>query len=161
MIVDFGAKLKKLKDEQIKLAEEYQSNQSFELAYIAYWSVVELFSKEVGEFFLKQQLEKKLIEWQDYLSGKLKSCPKGSNIPLKLKCSAIPPMNQLTELLGELPKTANLLNSKLKYRKRRNDIAHRATKFNKEQTFQEYRKAVIDSIEELELAVNQSLGDDR
>ncbi|MBS9921584.1 hypothetical protein [Vibrio alginolyticus] len=159
--MDLDAKLKKLKDEQIKLAEEYQSKQSYELAYIAYWSVVEHFSKEVGEIFLKQQLEKKLVEWQDYLSGKQESRPQGKQISLKLECSTIPPMNQLTDLLGELPKTANLLKSKSKYRNRRNDIAHRATKFGKEQTFFEYKEAVIGSIEELELAVSQSLEGDR
>ena len=159
--MDLGAKLKIFKDKQIGLAEEYQSKQSYELAYIAYWSVVEHFSKEIGELFLKQQLAEKLAEWQDYLSGKRESRPQGRQISLKLECSTIPSMKQLTNLLGKLPKTANLLKSKSKYRNRRNDIAHRATKFRNEKTFLEYKEAVISSIEELELAVSQSLEVDR
>jgi len=147
------ADMENLKSKRIQLAEGYENDRNYGLAFIAYWSVVEFVSKQAGEIYLRKNLRDKLQNWLDFLDNKGdKPSGKGS-LPLILECKTIPQTEQVESILGELPQTKKLLDTRRKFRKKRNSIAHHADSIKELSTYEEYKSAVLSAIEELSDAV--------
>ena len=105
-------------DSQVKLSQGYDSSSNREMAYLALWAALEFSVKRIHSRF------KGLAEHPMSLPREkdFKGCL--SNFSLG-KCGLW-----------------DLMDSKKKYRRRRNEIAHAAAPFGKEDTYREYLNTV-------------------
>lgn len=131
-------------------ALNHESSQSWELAYISYWSILEEGLKLFASPAMKLRLHSIIKQWDDYLSGKRKELPKQiRNFSIEYKANSIPSIEIIRYALGEMPTLAKFIEPKQKWRVRRNEIAHRASKFKNEALFKEYKAATLAAIDEL------------
>ncbi|WP_272575959.1 hypothetical protein [Providencia sp. PROV273] len=146
----------KLRIKKRILAEEYEQIQSYEMAYIALWSVTELTVKAVEESRKTSELKDRIRAWHHFFEN-------NSNIsrpePIKsfvCEVKTIPAITLIQKSLGEVPALAKLLQTNQrgkssKYRDKRNAIAHNADKFKNIDIYLDYKETALAAIEELEL----------
>jgi|SaaInlStandDraft_4_1057021.scaffolds.fasta_scaffold34181_2 hypothetical protein len=143
----------RLRTERIGVAENYEETQSYEMAYIALWSILESVLKDITPHAKKTVLLKKVNEWKDYLEGN------GNNTPKKIgsfqctRSDKIPPISLVEALLGDCPIIKEILNTEsksgsTKWRDKRNKIAHNAEEFHRFETYQEYKNKLLDGMDE-------------
>lgn len=144
------------KQEQLKLANEYESAGNLEMAYVALWSVTEHTVKDIEVVRKTKALTLSITKWYEFLTEKKQvKRPKEIN---SFSCSvnSIPEISLIIKELGEVPAISKLLqtsNTKgisSKFRDKRNSIAHRAERFLNPKIFNEYKQVALDSIQELE-----------
>lgn len=128
----------------------YEEKEIYELAYLIRWQIVENTVKEIGKLQRKENLMNKLNEWIKYLSGDSNKKLKPIN-SFAVDSDAIPNDELLKQYFSnrELANLYDLLKSKGKYRIRRNDIAHRFSKFKNQSKYNEYSTKVDKAISEL------------
>jgi len=96
------------------------------------------------------ELHSKIKLWDEYLSGKKADKPKEiRNYSVEYKTDKIPNIQTIEIVLGAMPNVARIIEPKKKWRNRRNDIAHKASKFKNETLFIEYKTDVLCAVEEL------------
>ena len=59
----------RLKAERVGVAADYEQSQSYEMAYIALWSILETALKDITPYAKKIVLLKKVNDWKDYLES--------------------------------------------------------------------------------------------
>ncbi|EIV1738042.1 hypothetical protein L7E62_004686 [Vibrio parahaemolyticus] len=146
--------LTKLEHEHFALSDSYESNGSYEMSYMALWTILEHILKPIASEGMKKKLQRSLHEWIDHLespvSGKK---PKDiKSFKTEYSSTSIPPISLIEEAIGDVPKLKVLMDSNGKYRKKRNSIAHRAEKLSKS-IYSDYKSTVILALEELRVVL--------
>lgn len=129
-------------------AEVYENNKQHETAYLARWSILEKFVKTIAYEYRREMLRKSLTEWTDYLNGKLKQKPRRpncilapNNLPEEKEFRAC-----LTRFGFDADAVWGLMDSNGRFRKRRNDIAHKAVRFGIKTKYEEMKPHMVDLI---------------
>jgi len=92
-----------------------------------------------------------VIDWNEYLSGTRTNRPKDiKNFTTEYKSEKIPDISMIEEILGAMPEVRKIIEPKKKWRNRRNEIAHKASKFKNEALFIEYKNDLHGAVNELE-----------
>jgi hypothetical protein len=150
----------KLRKDQSDAADNYELDGSYEMAYLALWTITEHTVKEIEVKTKTDKLKVGVGEWYQYFqSNRELERPK----PIRsfvCDVKTIPPIKNLTEVLGEIPAIGKLLQTtqkgkSTKYRDKRNNIAHTAEKFRSEAIYQDYKNVALSAIEELERKLNK------
>ena len=154
-IPQIHTKFIELRDKQIISATEYEKNKNYQMAYIAYWAILEDFVKRLGPICMQIALKKELQEWLGYIQNKSLKKPKPItqrtfDIP-KEKLNTIPSETLLLHVLikDDVPNIFKVLNPGEKFRKRRNSIAHSAENIS-EKTYYEFKTAINNAIHEVD-----------
>ena len=149
----------RLRTEQTVIAANYEENKSYEMAYIALWSILETALKDITPYAKKIVLLSKVNEWKDYLDGNSNNTPKEIRSFQCTRSDKIPPVSLVEALLGECPIIREILNSEskngsTKWRDKRNRIAHNAEGFHRLETYQEYKNKLLDGMDEFVRAIS-------
>ncbi len=146
---------------QSEIAECYELDGNYEMAYLALWSVTEHTVKEIQTHVNTRKLKNAIDEWHKYFqsSEELKRPKPIKNFACDVK--TIPQIKTLTEELGDIPAVSKLLQTKekgksSKYRDKRNAIAHKAEKFSSETVYKGYKVTALSAIQELERKLNKA-----
>lgn len=146
-------KFNRLRTEQAGIAANYEDNKSYEMAYIALWSTLETGLKDITPKAKKVVLLKKVNEWKSYLEDSNKNTPKEIKSFQCTRSDKIPPISLIEALLGDCQTIKEILNTEtkngsIKWRDKRNRIAHNAEGFHRLETYQEYKNKLLDGMDE-------------
>ena len=149
ILVDFNHN----RAEQIRIAVGYEDNHSYEMAYIALWSVLETGLKDISPYAKKVILLNKINQWKSYLDGETNNEPKEIKSFQRTRSEKIPPISFIETYLGECPIIKEIMNTEskngsTKWRDKRNKIAHNAEGFHRFETYQEYKNKLLDGMDE-------------
>lgn len=149
-----------LRDEKLKLAEEYDQAGSHEMAYVALWSVTEHTVKKVEEQRKTLELKARIIEWHQYFENEEETKRPSPIKSFVCETNSIPQTRLIEKLLGSIPAISKLLQTSQKgisgkYRDKRNAIAHHAEKFKNESVYQDYKNTALAAIEELGIKLKE------
>lgn len=140
----------KLHQERQSDAKVHEESNSFEMSYISYWSILEDGLKLFATLGTRAELHSKIRRWNDFLSGKTKTKPKDiRNFSTEYNQDKIPRIELIELVLGSMPSVAKIIEPNKKWRNRRNDIAHKASKFKNESLYLEYKADILEAIGEL------------
>ncbi|MFA0021171.1 hypothetical protein AB4354_22945 [Vibrio splendidus] len=144
-----------LRDEKVKLAEEYEQGKSYEMAYVALWSVTEHTVKQVEEHRKITDLRGKVAAWHYFFETETATKRPAPIKSFSCEVKNIPDIKLIQESLGSVPAITKLLQTKQKgksskYRDKRNAIAHQALKFGSDSVYLDYKATALAAIEELE-----------
>ena len=140
-----------LRKKQEGLASDYEEKDAYEMAYLSRWYVLEKILKIVDTKRRKEQLYELVCEWKKYLDNHISIKPKEIKAFNLTEANNIPDIGKMEEYLNtELPVLKEIMNSKAKWRRRRNGIAHDATPFGKKETYENYRDKILKGISEIE-----------
>ncbi len=143
-------KLRELQTKRYAESSSYEENKSFEMAYIAMWSVLEKGLHIYANDAVKHRLHTNVQKWDKYLSGTTKSKPEPiGNFSLEHSNRTIPPVPLIESILGKMSQVSKVLDSKGKYRIKRNKIAHEASRFINEDKYKEYKHELMKAIDQL------------
>ena len=141
-----------LRKEQEELASDYEEKSSYEMAYLSRWYVLEKILKLLDAERRKKQLYREICEWKEYLENSCSNQPKPiTNYLFNLKeAKTIPDVEKIKDYLDcELRIIKEIMNTQGRWRRRRNDIAHRAVSFGRKETYEEYRNKIKEGISEI------------
>lgn len=142
-------RIKENKDE----VEKYEKNEVYELAYLIKWQIVEKTVKEIAKIQRKENLIEKIIQWKEYLEND------SGNKPAEIRNFSIdseklPELNLIEQFIGKkLLTIGEILDSKEKYRLKRNKIAHNFEKIAKKETYEDYSRKIDEGIEEIKISL--------
>lgn len=127
------------------------------MAFLSLWCVFEKAMKKIGELEKRRSLRENLCLWIEYLDGGLPKTPKEIK-NFSVEFNSIPEIALIETYLGELPAIIkNVHNPKNKYRRARNDLAHKVEFISREETFNKYidciKRATDETIKLLEAKV--------
>ena len=156
-------KLIELQNMQETQAVEYEKGESYEMAYLSRWYILEKMLKILDTKLKADELHNKIRKWwEEYLSNpasnqleQLKSLQlkEASNIPSAHRIKEIEKcFNMKLSAIKEIMHTKSGSTS-TKWRKRRNDVAHGATPFREKERYEEFRKKIMEGISEIEEAL--------
>lgn len=142
-----------LRTEQTEVASKYEERNSYEMAYIALWSILETGLKDITPLAKKFVLLKQVNEWKEYLEEAKNKEPNEIRSFQCTRSDKIPHISLIEALLGECPTIKEILNSEskngsTKWRNKRNKIAHNAEGFHRFETYQEYKNKLLDGMDE-------------
>lgn len=144
----------KLKERKILEAIKYEKKESFEMAYISLWSVLEQGIRLYATEGMRIQLHEKIKLWDAFLSDKTKNKPKEiRNFNIEYTSTSIPQMTLVEKSLGKMKQVSKVMNTKGKWRNRRNRIAHDASDFYDKEKYLEYKHEILLAIDELSRSV--------
>ncbi len=147
MIDKLSKQFDALLSERIKEAEEHEKARSWEMSFISYWSILEDGLKIFASLGVRESLHIKVKAWDAFLSGSNNNKPKDiRNFSVEYKSDKIPTIQTIEVVLGSMPKVTEIIEPKKKWRNRRNEIAHKASKFKNEALFMEYKSDVLSAI---------------
>lgn len=150
MIEKLSKQFDVLFSERVIEAEEYEKARSWGMSFISYWSILEDGLKIFASLGVRESLHLKIKEWDAFLSGRSNKKPKDiRNFSVEYKSDKIPTIQIVEVVLGSMPKVSKIIEPKKKWRNRRNEIAHKASKFKDEDLFLEYKSDVLSAIAEL------------
>ena len=149
-----------IRSEQLQKAENFEKEKSFEMAYLAYWIILEKTLKVIEVVRKKDKLYKSICEWKSYLensSGKVPS--KITSFTLQ-EPESIPNVTQISDFIGALPVVTKVMNTQhkngsTKWRDKRNNIAHQSDSFKTESKYIEYRNEIQSGILEIEARLKE------
>lgn len=128
------------------LAEVYENNKQHETAYLARWAILEKFVKTIAYEYRREMLRKSLAEWTDYLDGKWDKRP-DTTPKCALDAVTLPREKEFFSCLSYFGFNAKeiwaLMDSKGRFRIRRNDIAHKAIRFGSKKKYEEMKTHMI------------------
>ena len=150
--------LVELRRKQEELASDYEENASYEMAYLSRWNVLEKILQSMDAECRKKQLYRQVCEWKKYLENQNAKKPgKISSFDLTIqdKTPDIGKIGKMEEHLDcELRIIKEIMNSKGKWRQKRNSLAHGATPFGRKEKYEEYCNKIIDGITEIGQVLN-------
>jgi len=148
-------KLDQLLQERNSAAIEFEAKESFEMAYLARWSVVETTVKRILYAEAVASLRPKLEEWRKFLDEPSGKSPVPiRHFPVEPSRAKLPTAEDLKKRYSAAPNLLELLDSKKRFRKRRNSIAHSADAFGQRTTYEEYKDKVKAATGELREALS-------
>lgn len=143
------------RDEQLVLVQTHEEAGSYGMAYLALWATLEFFAKRLGSLAQRQELKKALTDWLDYLNMP------GVNIPNKIGIGKFDIQKNETE---RMPSDTSLqplfpleagasfytaIDTKKKYRNRRNMIAHKGEAVSLK-VYSEFKDVAASALSEIE-----------
>jgi len=132
----------------------FESKDSFEMAYLARWSVVETTVKLITHAEACQLLRLQLDEWSRFLDKPNRKSPNPiRHFPTDAAKSKLPTATELKKQFATALNLLELLDPAKKYRKKRNAIAHSAEAFAQASTYEEYKAKVQTATDELRKAL--------
>ena len=147
-----------LRRKQEALASDYEEKASYEMAYLSRWNVLEEILKIMDTECRKKQLYQQVCEWKKYLENQTAKKPgKITSFDLTKQDNTpdIGKIRNMEEHLDcELRIIKEIMNSKGKWRQKRNNLAHGATPFGRKEKYEEYRNKIMEGISEIEQALN-------
>lgn len=143
----------KLRTKQVEYAAAYEAKQSYEMAYIALWSVLEAALKDITPKAKQMSLLQKIHEWRLYLEAGGNSKPREIKSFQCTRSETIPHISLIEVLLGNCPTIKEILNTEskngsTKWRDKRNNIAHNAEAFKQLKTYKEYKNKLLAGLDE-------------
>jgi hypothetical protein len=149
--------LDELLQERDAAAIAFEAKESFEMAYVARWSVVETSVKRILYAEAVASLRPQLEEWQKFLDDPSRKAPNPiRHFPIDSSKAKLPTAEDLKKRYSAAPNLLELLDSTKKYRKRRNSIAHSAEAFGQRATYEEYKTKVAAATAELREALSSA-----
>jgi hypothetical protein len=148
--------LLELEHEHLSLSEDYEKSSSYEMSYVALWTILEHIMKPIASIGMRKKLESSLHEWIEHIKTPVpgKQPKEIKDFKIEYTSTSIPPVSLIEEAIGNVPKLKLLMHSTSKYRRKRNDIAHRAEKLS-ETIYGDYKSAVLSAIAEIKLILNE------
>jgi hypothetical protein len=147
--------LDELHQERDATAIAFETKESFEMAYVARWSVVETSVKRIVYAEACTTLGQQLEEWRKFLDEPSRKTPNPiRHFPIDSSKAKLPSSEELKKRYSSAPNLLELLDSTKKYRKRRNSIAHSAEAFGQRATYEEYKAKVTAATAELRKALS-------
>ena len=157
-------KLIELRKKQEALAVYYEEKASYEMAYLSRWYVLEKILKIIDTKLKTDELQNKVRKWwEEYVANPDSDQPE----PLKSfqlqEAQRIPYSRRIEEIEKyfnkELPIIKEIMhtksgNSSTKWRRWRNNIAHRAKPFDDKEKYESCRDKIMEGISEIEQALN-------
>ncbi len=149
-------KLIELRKKQEALASDYEEKESYEMAYISRWYVLEKILKIIDTKLKTDELHHKVCKWwEEYLVNSDSNQPEPIKSINLTEARRIPVIGKIEERLDwKLPIINEIMNSKAKWRRKRNAIAHKAEPFSGKEKHDEYRNKILVGISEIEQALN-------
>ncbi len=147
------------RDSQLLKATSFESHANYEMAYLALWTVVEKNIKLLQTHALKKKLLEDITAWKLFLEGASSIRPSDIRSFTYESSVKIPSdLSTIEQLFCPMPKVRSILNTdykngSTKWRDKRNRIAHDAEAFPKPATFSEYKKMLLEGIQEIENAI--------
>ena len=139
---------RRLQRTMISEAITYEENGSYEMAYISLWSVLEQGLHLYANDALKYELHERVKKWDHYLNGNTRNKPKEiKNFKTEYTSHSIPQVSLIEKILGKMKQVEKVLDTKGKWRDRRNKIAHQASRFINEDKYKEYKHELIKAID--------------
>jgi hypothetical protein len=133
---------------------KYEKSNCWSYAYLSRWVVLESGLKLIFDENNKLNIRALAEEWVNYLDGKSEKKP--DNIKnFTLKTQTIPPYSFLQNIFGTCNSIKKVLDSKGKYRPKRNRIAHKAEEFRSEKDYLEYKGLVDKAIKQMITKLSQ------
>ena len=151
----FFNELLKLQEEQEKKVSSYEKTGSYEMAYLSLWFVLEKILKIIDTQRNKDNLYIQVCEWKEYLENPQSNKPKDIRSFILKESERIPEIGSIEEYLGrKMPILKEIMNSQskngsIKWRDKRNRIAHSAEPFGKKETYDTYRDKILEGISEI------------
>ena len=140
----------KLKGDALRIAAQYEGREAYEMAYISIWLVLEKGLRLYADEGMRLNLKDRVSEWSGYLERENRKVPAPiGNFNTRYTSRSIPPVALVEKSLGKMPKVARVMDSKAKWRRRRNSIAHEAQPFGMVSTYREYKHDLLQSIDQL------------
>jgi hypothetical protein len=119
-------KIQGIIDERQTAATRYSKAGCCELAYLAKWSILEFAFKELDMLKTQYDQHANLTDLLRYLNEG-GTQPKQGPIKVSVKHrDTLPKVTRIPELLGDCPELLEIFDTQKKYRKKRNNIAHKA-----------------------------------
>ena len=127
----------------------YEEKESWAMAYLCNWVVLEKSVKKLYGAYVKSQLLPQILSWKDYLEGGSNKAPEQIT-NFAVEPIYIPRINILEKIIGRTKILNEVLNSKGKWRVKRNAIAHRTEEFARKNTYIQYKTMLNNALDELE-----------
>jgi hypothetical protein len=143
------------RDKQLALVQTHEVAGSYAMAYLALWAILEFFAKRLGPHAQREELKKGLTEWLNYLEAPGLSIPSRIgvgkfDIP-KIETDKIPSCISLQTLfpLEAGGSFFTAIDTKNKYRGKRNEIAHRGDMVTLK-VYSEFKEVAVKALSEIE-----------
>jgi len=144
--------LLKLKEAQDKRSDAFEDDNSYEMAYLARWYILE---KAVRKITLKKRQDNKIKlmkAWVDYAEDGTSKRPENYRIgviPLQVS-KYLPHYEQvIVKFFGNCPALLEVMKANGRYRNKRNRIAHSADKLSEKNYYKYYKPVINQAISEL------------
>jgi len=140
---------------QERASQEFENADSFEMAYIAKWSICEHIIKELYIWQINHQTYCLMKEWVAYFdllyASEKADKPNTTKIGnIIFKTDSLPEFQKfIVEVYKNCKELHMIMDPKGKYRKKRNEIAHNASKLQKDTYKQDYSPKIDEAIKEL------------
>lgn len=149
--------LEELHQERDAAAIAFETKESFEMAYMARWSVVETSVKRIVYADACSSLRLQLEEWRKFLDDPSRKTPSPiRHFPIESSKAKLPTAEELKKRYSTASNLLELLDSTKKFRKKRNSIAHSAEAFGQRATYETYKAKVATATEELREALSSA-----
>ena len=143
-----------LRKKQEKLASDYEEQSFYEMAYLSRWHVLEEILQIMDAECRKKQLYRQVCEWKRYLENHTDKKPGNITSFVITKQDKTPDIGKIGKMEQhfdcELQRTKEIMDSKKTWRQKRNKLAHGAAPFRRKDTYEEFRKKIMDGITEIE-----------
>ncbi|MGV7235167.1 MAG: hypothetical protein ACQ9ET_02815 [Nitrosomonadaceae bacterium] len=116
---------------QNELLADYESEKNNEMAFLVRWSILEYFVKAIAAERRRIQLRNSLLAWLSYVDGDAEKPSK--NPQTSIEARTLPNKSEFIVSLNDFGFKGNevweLMDSRGKYRRHRNELAHTGKKF--------------------------------
>lgn len=143
------------KHKQLAMKEMHEKLNNLGMAYLATWSILESFAKEVAPLCRRAELRALLDGWLHFLDGNGSGNPKiisSGKFQIDKKESDKIPTESILKILIDADLARNfyeVIDADKKYRKRRNVIAHSGEEPSRN-VYDEFNQKALASISEIE-----------
>ena len=141
-------KIKAENENSKEATRKYEAAQCWSFAYLSRWVVLERGLKELYNLYNKERIRTGALAWLDYLNGKTSKTPDKIK-DFSVDTRQIPSYKIIEELLGTSNSIKTAIDSKGKFRRKRNNVAHKAENFRTENTYSEFKKTIDKAIIQL------------
>ena len=141
-----------LKDQQDKRSDAFEDNNSYEMAYLARWYILEMAVRKITLKKRQDRVISLMKSWVEYAEGKKTERPENyriGEIPLQVS-KYLPHYEQvIVKTFGECPTLLEVMRANRRYRNKRNRIAHSADKLSEQNYYKYYKPAINQAIAEI------------
>lgn len=143
-------------EKQFNLLQKHELAGNHSLAYLAAWALLEDFAKRIGPFGQRSRLMNEMLNWVAYLEGKAAERPHditANKFQLAKSMTGVIPSDELMKLVvtpNKAPQFYELMDSKEKYRVRRNTIAHSGDDVSMA-VYEEFKNKTMVAVDEIKV----------
>ncbi len=144
--------LLKLKEEQDNRSERFEAEESFEMAYLARWHILEIAVRKIILKKKQDEIISLMKDWVDYTEERRPSRPQNTKIgTVPLQASKYLPHYEQVILkeFGKYGALCEAMKTGGKYRNKRNRIAHSADRLSRQNYYKYYKPVINQAISEI------------